>query len=93
MLEVRDSACSTCIYRRDNPLDLARLEAEVADPNCAGHFHTFRACHHHAPATRVCRGFWNRHRDRFSLGQVAQRLNAVRFTDAGDQFDQQEISP
>ena len=26
-----------------------------------------------------CRGFWNRHKDQFPLGQVAQRLNAVVF--------------
>jgi hypothetical protein len=26
-----------------------------------------------------CRGFWNRHKDKFALGQIAQRLGWVVF--------------
>ena len=79
-LEVRETACSTCIYRKDNPLDLAALEAQIADPHMDGFFRWWRACHHHDDeAGVVCRGFWNRHKDDFGAGQLAQRLNLVRF--------------
>ena len=27
--------------------------------------------------TACCRGFWNRHKDEFAVGQVAQRLGLV----------------
>ena len=68
--------CPTCIYRRDSPLDLARLEAEAADGH--GGFRGHRVCHH-SPDGRpsCCRGFWDRHRDKFPAGQIAQRLEAV----------------
>ena len=33
MLRVQKRSCSTCIYRKDSPLDLAKLEADVADPD------------------------------------------------------------
>ena len=75
--EVRATACSTCIYRADSPVDLERLEAAVRDER--GGFTTFRVCHHTKAA--CCRGFWNRHKDRFQVGQVMQRIGAVRFTD------------
>lgn len=76
-LRVQARACETCIYRRDSPLSLAKLEADVADPRMPGHFRGHRVCHHSRDA--VCRGFWNRHRDHFDLGQIAQRLGMVTF--------------
>lgn len=77
MFKVQARACSTCIYRRDSPLDLKKLEAAIADPHMKGFFAGFRVCHH--SMTACCRGFWNRHRDKFTAGQLAQRLNAVEF--------------
>lgn len=77
MLRVQAQPCATCIYRPDSPLDLATLEAAIADPRMPGFFSGFRICHH--STTAVCRGFWNRHRDAFTAGQVAQRLNLVTF--------------
>ena len=74
---VRRSACATCIYRKDSPLDLEYLEDEIRDPR--GGFHTYRICNH--GDTACCRGFWTRHKDAFMLGQLAQRLRAVRFVD------------
>ena len=65
--------CDTCIYRTNSPLDLKRLEDEVRDPHMG--FNGFRVCHHHGSA--CCRGFWNRHKNEFPTGQIAQRLNAV----------------
>ncbi len=73
--KVQKKACATCIYRKDSPLDLKKLEADVAD-NYGG-FKGHRICHHSKDA--CCRGFWNRHKDEFQLGQVAQRLNLVTF--------------
>jgi len=77
MLRVQSTQCATCIYRRDSPLDLKRLEAQIADPKMKGFFVGFRICHHSHDA--CCRGFWNRHRDHFTAGQLAQRLGCVEF--------------
>lgn len=79
MLEVQKKACATCIYRKDSPLDLKALEAQVADDHLEGYFKGHRVCHH--SDTAVCRGFWNRHKDNFTAGQLAQRLNCVRFVE------------
>ena len=73
--QVQAKACITCIYRKDSPLDLRKLEGEIADKY--GGFHGYRICHHSGDA--CCRGFWNRHKDKFAMGQIAQRLGFVRF--------------
>jgi len=79
-LEVQARMCASCIYRPDCSLDLATLEAAIADPRMPGYFTGYRACHH-APDRRgvCCRGFWDRHKNAFTLGQIAQRLRLVRF--------------
>jgi hypothetical protein len=73
MLRVQSKKCATCIYRKDSPLDLAKLEGAIADKY--GGFTGHRICHHSKDA--VCSGFWAKHKDKFALGQVAQRLNLV----------------
>lgn len=73
--KVQAKACSTCIYRKDSPLDLKMLEAQVADKY--GGFKGHSVCHHSKDV--CCRGFWNRHKDKFAAGQIAQRLGWVRF--------------
>lgn len=75
MFEVQDKQCRTCIYFGSSPLDINRLEAQVKDPHVG--FKAHRVCHH--SKTACCRGFWNRHKDEFPLGQIAQRLGMVRF--------------
>lgn len=75
--KVRKTACSTCIYRKDSPLDLKKLEDDVRDPHMG--FKGHRICHH--TTEHCCRGFWNRHKDKFPAGQIAQRLNLVEFSD------------
>lgn len=75
MFQVQAKQCSTCIYHRDSPLDLAALEQAIADPHMEGFFQGHRICHHSDVA--CCAGFWKRHKDHFPLGQVAQRLNGV----------------
>lgn len=75
MLKVQDRQCTTCIYRKDSPLDLIQLESQIAD-NYGG-FKSYRICHYSDDV--VCRGFWNRHKNEFQIGQIAQRLNCVQF--------------
>ena len=75
MFEVQAKACATCIYRKDSPLDLAALEAQVKDKYMG--FKGHRICHH--SKTACCHGFWQRHRDEFPMGQIAQRLGMVQF--------------
>lgn len=74
--QIQKRMCATCIYRKNSPLDIKALEKQVADRY--GGFRTFRACHH-ASRKVCCRGFWNRHKDKFQLGQIAQRFGAVVF--------------
>ena len=44
-MQVASEQCSTCIYRKDSPLDLQKLEAEIADPRMKGFFKGHRICH------------------------------------------------
>lgn len=78
--KVRASRCATCIYSKRTPIfrrTVEDLEDEVRDER--GFFRGHRICHHTEDA--CCRGFWNRHKDDFPVGQIAQRLGAVEFTD------------
>lgn len=77
MLNVQSAQCRTCIYRPDSTLDPIELEAQIADPRMAGHFKGYRICHHAKDV--CCRGFWNKHKNHFDLGQIAQRLKMVKF--------------
>jgi hypothetical protein len=77
MFEVQAKQCSTCIYRPDSELNIKALEAQIADPHMKGFFKGFRICHYSRKA--CCRGFWNRHKNQFTLGQLAQRLGLVVF--------------
>lgn len=81
MFKVQDRQCPTCIYRPDNPLDLEQLEADIADGY--GGFSGHRICHHSDDV--CCRGFWDRHKDKFQLGQIAQRLGFVEFVQVDNQ--------
>lgn len=77
---VQARPCASCIYRPDSSLNIAHLEAQIADPKMAGFFTGYRACHHASNRMGVCcRGFWNRHKDAFAAGQIAQRLGLVVF--------------
>jgi hypothetical protein len=77
MFKVQQRQCKTCIYRSDSPLDLEVLEEQIADGY--GGFKGHRICHHSKDV--CCRGFWEQHKDKFQLGQVAQRLGMVEFVD------------
>lgn len=72
--------CDSCIYRLDSSLDVAALEAQIADPKMVGYFLGYRACHHASDRRGVCcAGFWARHKDSFTAGQLAQRFGLVSF--------------
>lgn len=75
MFQVQNKSCSTCIYRKDSTLNIKHLESQIADK--FGGFKGYRICHHSKDV--CCRGFWNRHKDNFQMGQIAQRLNLVEF--------------
>jgi hypothetical protein len=73
---VQKKMCSSCIYKPDSPLDIQELENQIKDQWVF--FKGHRQCHHSdeiQPA--CCRGFWNKHKDEFQGGQLAQRLDAV----------------
>jgi hypothetical protein len=76
-MRVQAKQCETCIYGPNNRLDLKKLENDIRDPRMKGHFVGFRICHHSSDV--CCRGFWDRHKDHFDAGQIAQRLNIVQF--------------
>jgi hypothetical protein len=92
-LEVQRKMCATCIYRathRGTQRSIVALEAEIADPYMPGRFAGFRVCHHSPRRRRlVCAGFWHRHRDKFALGQIAQRLKFVKYVSI-DRFAKKE---
>lgn len=56
--------------------------APCRDPHMPGFFSGHRICHH--SETACCAGFWARHRNDFTLGQVAQRIGAVEFVQDDD---------
>jgi hypothetical protein len=89
MLRVQRRQCATCIFRPEywKPADLAALLDEIRDPRMDGFFEGYRVCHHSDDA--VCAGFWARHRDHFTLGQMAQRLGVVELVD-DDQIQTQD---
>lgn len=74
--KVQKQMCSSCIYRPDSMFDLEELENQVRDKH--GGFSGHRQCHHSDDSEPACcRGFWNKHKDNFQMGQVAQRLDMV----------------
>jgi hypothetical protein len=74
---VQKHQCATCIYKTNTHFDLERLEAAIADPALPGFFAGHRICHHSDDV--CCAGFWRRHKDAFTLGQLAQRLGCVEY--------------
>jgi hypothetical protein len=73
--------CETCIYRKELNWHIEELEDQVRDKYVG--FKSYRACHH-ADGGVCCRGFWERHRDEFAAGQIAQRLGLVEFVDVDE---------
>ena len=77
---VQRRMCRTCIYRKGSVFNIQELEQQVADPHMPGFFRSYRVCHHTADKSGICcAGFWRRHRHKFTLGQLAQRLGLVRY--------------
>jgi hypothetical protein len=80
-LRVQRKLCATCIYRDGFGWNIEHLESQVRCKRTLGTiaFDGYRVCHHSEDA--CCRGFWNLHKDAFTLGQIAQRLDLVEFVD------------
>jgi hypothetical protein len=74
---VKNKQCKTCIYIPASGFDVEALENQVRDHYVG--FSGYRVCHEGNNA--CCRVFWNRHRDEFSAGQLAQRLNLVAYVE------------
>jgi hypothetical protein len=55
------------------------LENECRDRKTPWFFRSYRVCHY--SQTACCRGFWERHKDAFAAGQIAQRLGRVEEVD------------
>ena len=74
MFEVQARQCETCIYGSSSASchTIEELEDQIKDRHG---FKSFRLCHHSHSA--CCRGFWDRHKDEFQAGQIAQRLKLV----------------
>lgn len=75
-MKVQKVSCSTCIYRKDSPLDIKKLERQIGKDS-VGNFLGYRVCHHSKDV--CCRGFWNKHKDHFNLGRIVQRLGGPEF--------------
>jgi len=76
MFKVQEKQCETCIYKKNSPLNIKKLERDIAGWN-EKEFSGHRICHHSDDV--CCRGFWNKHKDHFNLGRIVQRLGAVVF--------------
>lgn len=89
--KVQKRQCDSCIYLPTCSLDIKELEDQVRDPHMG--FKGFRACHHASNKSGICcRGFWNRHKDEFAAGQIAQRLGLVEFVSV-DRFATERRKP
>jgi hypothetical protein len=81
MFEVMARQCKTCIYRKSwagTPIET--LEDQVRDRYMG--FKGHRICHSQRRNGKACcRGFWNRHKDEFAAGQIAQRLKVITYVE------------
>jgi hypothetical protein len=84
MFDVMRRQCKTCIYRSSwKGTPVAELERQVMDKHMG--FKGHRICHSQKRGGKACcRGFWNRHRNEFPAGQIAQRLGLVCFVEPND---------
>ena len=82
---VQRRMCATCIYRPGFGRDIEALEDQARERvrgKPIDFFKSYRSCHHAKNKEGVCcRAFWNRHRDKCQITQLAQRLKLVRFVD------------
>lgn len=82
--EVMRRQCKTCIYRPSwLGTPVAVLEDQVRETHRgATGFRGSRICHsQERDGKATCREFWNRHKDEFAAGQIAQRLGMVEYVE------------
>ena len=76
--KVQRKLCDTCLYR----------DPGYQDDACIGGA-GFLICHHSKDA--CCRAFWNKHKDEFQAGQIAQARGNVEFVDVDTLKDSDTI--
>lgn len=79
-LRVQKKACDTCVYKPGSPIDPTELEENIREQmrgKPIDFFTGFRICH--SSRTACCAGFWAKHKDKFQVGQLAQRLKMVEY--------------
>lgn len=86
MFRVQKTQCETCIYKTFSAEHLKELENAVRDPHLG--FKAHRICHRSDDV--CCRGFWDKAKDLFPLGQIAQRFGMVEFVEVDTQRDAQK---
>lgn len=77
--KVQKKQCKSCIYRKSSSLSVKKLEGDILKDKYTGQFEGYRICHHSHDV--CCRGFWNRFKDKFNLGRIAQRMGWVEFVE------------
>lgn len=86
MFLVQRRMCASCIYLPNTHFNIQKLEDEVRDPHMG--FKGHRICHHAPQDSFICcRGFWEKHKDEFQAGQIAQRMGVVEFVDVDCMVD------
>jgi hypothetical protein len=80
---VLSEQCATCVFRPGNPMHLARGRLkDLVDSNLAAG--ALLVCHdtlsygaHPEAGEAMCRGFWDRYRERTNVWRVMERLSAA----------------
>lgn len=79
-MKVRKAQCDQCLFS-DKKIVSAKRATDVVK-GCLKK-DTYFICHktqtEDAPGDMCCRGFWDRFKDNFNLGRIAQRLKMVEF--------------
>ena len=81
--KVRKHRCKTCIFGSRVNWNLEELLDMIRDPENPESFTSYRVCHDDQDNVpeRCCRGFWDKHRNDFLLGRVAQIAGVVKEVD------------
>lgn len=81
-MKVQEHKCNQCLFSNNRIVSTKRAEQIIK--KCIRD-DSFFVCHKSSIESKdghgdvCCRGFWDNFKDRFNLGRIAQRLNAVKF--------------
>lgn len=76
--KIQTKQCDQCLFSRRRIVTAARFKNIIRDCTQLGNEKHF-VCHKASLKgdSVCCRGFWDKYKNNFQLGQVAQRLNLV----------------